>query len=102
MNRKLLLFQVILIPPEAHRIFHLAKDFGDELFVIINNDVQRALKKSSEFMLEDERLIIVSELAITDKVILSVDKDNTVSKSLEEHISTQKIIVFILQMEMIK
>ena len=64
--------------------FHLAKDFGDELFVIINNDSQRALKKSSEFMLEDERLIIVRELAITDKVLLSVDKDNTVSKSLRK------------------
>ena len=32
--------------------FHLAKAKGDQLFVIVNNDHQRALKESKEFMLE--------------------------------------------------
>ncbi len=32
-----------------------SKELGDELFVIINNDVQRELKGSKEFMNEYER-----------------------------------------------
>ena len=35
--------------------FKLAKSIADELFVIINNDIQRKLKGSKEFMLEEER-----------------------------------------------
>ena len=31
--------------------FHLAKQKGDKLFVIINNDFQRSLKNSKKFML---------------------------------------------------
>ena len=64
--------------------FHLAKQKGDKLFVIINNDFQRSLKNSKKFMLEDERLLIVNELSITDKVILSEDKDLTVTRTLEK------------------
>ena len=40
--------------------FKLAKQKGDFLIVIVNNDQQRALKQSKEFMLQDERLMIVS------------------------------------------
>ena len=53
-------------------------------FVIVNNDHQRNLKKAKEFMLEDERCIIVQELSIVDKVLLSVDLDRTVIKSLQK------------------
>jgi hypothetical protein len=35
-------------------------------------------------MLEDERLLIIQALNITDFVFLSIDKDRTVRKSLEE------------------
>ena len=38
--------------------FHNAKERVDKLIVIVNNDFQRKLKNSSEFMLEDERLLI--------------------------------------------
>ena len=64
--------------------FYLAKSNGDKLFVIINNDQQRELKKSKKFMLEDERVLIINELAISDKAILSIDKDRTVCKTLKE------------------
>ena len=64
--------------------FHLAKNKGDKLFVIVNNDKQRILKGSNEFMLETERVLILNELNITDKVILSVDTDQTVCNSLEK------------------
>lgn len=64
--------------------FHLAKSNGDKLFVIVNNDVQRKLKNSKKFMLEDERVLIINELAIIDKVILSIDSDRTVCNTLKE------------------
>ena len=64
--------------------FYKAKSRGNELFVIINNDFQRSLKESKEFMLEDERLLIVKELSVSDKVFISIDKDKTVSKTLEK------------------
>ena len=65
-------------------LFNEAKNLGDHLFVIVNNDFQRSLKKSKEFMLEDERLLIIKSLQITGTVILSIDKDRTVSKTLQK------------------
>ena len=65
-------------------LFKNAKQLGDELIVIVNNDLQRNLKGSKEFMDEDERILIINELSITDKVYLSIDKDSTVKKSLEK------------------
>ena len=65
-------------------LFHNAKNKGDILLVIVNNDKQRKLKNSKEFMLEHERVLIINELAVTDHVILSIDLDRTVCKSLEK------------------
>ncbi len=62
--------------------FKMAREHGDLLFVIVNNDIQREIKGSKLFMLEDERVIIVNELRVVDKVFLSIDKDRTVSKTL--------------------
>jgi cytidyltransferase-like protein len=39
--------------------FNNAKAMADELFVIVNNDHQRALKGSKEFQQEQERVFIV-------------------------------------------
>ena len=64
-------------------LFEKAKAHGDYLIVIVNNDNQRSLKGSMEFMLESERILIVESLAITDKIILSIDKDLTVCATLE-------------------
>ena len=58
-------------------LFQKAKAFGDKLWVIINSDLQRALKGSKEFMDENERLIIVSAIGIIDKTLISRDKDKT-------------------------
>ena len=65
-------------------LFYKAREKGDQLFVIVNNDHQRALKGSKEFMSENERVLIVSELKIVDKVFLSIDKDRTVCSSIEK------------------
>lgn len=60
-----------------------AKSLGDYLIVIVNNDHQRELKGSKPFMDEDERLKIVSSLRCVDQVVLSIDMDSTVCKTLE-------------------
>ncbi len=65
-------------------LFQKAKKLGDILIVIVNNDKQRRLKGSKEFMLEDERVLLINELGLTDHVVLSVDNDRTVCKSLEQ------------------
>lgn len=64
--------------------FKKSKDIGDKLFVIVNNDFQRKLKGSKEFMLQDERVSIIKELKIVYEVFLSVDKDSSVSMSIEK------------------
>lgn len=60
-----------------------AKALGGTLIVIINTDAQAKLKKGASFMREEERMKIVSSLKCVDKVILSIDTDRTVCKSLE-------------------
>ena len=63
--------------------FKKSKEIGDELVVIVNNDDQAKLKKGKSFMPEDERVKVVSEIKCVDKVVLSIDTDRTVCKTLE-------------------
>jgi cytidyltransferase-like protein len=65
-------------------LFEKAKVSGDQLWVIVNSDLQRKLKGSKEFMDQDERLIIVSALGIVDKALISIDKDKTQCKTLTD------------------
>ena len=62
----------------------LAKQLGDELIVIVNNDKQAKLKKKKSFMSEDDRLKIVKAIRYTDAAFISVDEDKTVCGSLEK------------------
>ena len=86
MNKKAIIVSGYFNPLHKGHIelFHLAKSKGDELIVIVNNEYQRKLKGSKEFMIEHERALIVKELSVTNYVILSIDKDKTVCKSLEK------------------
>jgi D-beta-D-heptose 7-phosphate kinase/D-beta-D-heptose 1-phosphate adenosyltransferase len=61
-----------------------ARQHADHLFVIVNNDHQRALKGSKEFQDENERLFIVSQIKPVDEAFLSIDQDRTVRKSIEK------------------
>jgi len=63
--------------------FNNAKALADELFVIVNNDHQRALKGSKEFQQESERIFIVSNIKSVDHCVLSIDEDRTVCKTIE-------------------
>tara|TARA_B100000965_G_scaffold278287_1_gene236078 strand:+ start:41 stop:463 length:423 start_codon:yes stop_codon:yes gene_type:complete len=62
----------------------MAKELGDSLVVIVNNNYQCKLKKGKHYMDENDRVEIVKALRFVDEVFLSVDKDRTVCKSLEE------------------
>lgn len=86
MKKKLIIVSGYFNPLHKGHIeyFHMAKSQGDRLFVIINNDYQRKLKGSKEFMDEDERFLIINELQIVDMCILSIDKEASVSLTLEK------------------
>jgi len=63
-------------------LFKKAKQVGDYLVVIVNNDKQVKLKGSKPFMNEKERMEIVKSVGYVDKVILSIDEDRTIKKTL--------------------
>jgi cytidyltransferase-like protein len=62
--------------------FNNAKALAYELFVIVNSDFQRGLKKFKEFQKEDERLFIVQNIKAVDTAIISIDKDQNVCASI--------------------
>lgn len=63
-------------------LFEKAKALGDQLWVIVNSDLQREFKGSKEFMDENERLTIVNAIKHVDKAIISIDKDKTQCSTL--------------------
>ena len=52
--------------------FNNAKELADELFVIVNSDLQRGLKGSKEFQKEAERLFIVQNIKAVDTLRCAV------------------------------
>ena len=64
-------------------LFHKAKSYGDELFVIINSDYQRKLKGSKEFQSEIERSIIIRNLKVVNYSMISLDQDKTQCATLK-------------------
>ncbi|MDO8663399.1 MAG: adenylyltransferase/cytidyltransferase family protein [Candidatus Wildermuthbacteria bacterium] len=65
------------------RMFEEAKKLGTKLVVIVNNDEQVKLKGSFPFMNEKERMEIIASFSAVDNVILAIDKDRTVCKTIE-------------------
>jgi cytidyltransferase-like protein len=68
------------------RMFERAKEFGDELVVILNNDNWLNKKKGFAFMPEKERKEVIEALRVVDRVVLTGhkknDKDTSVSREL--------------------
>ena len=54
-----------------------------ELVVIVNNDHQVKLKKSIPFLDESARCYILNHIKGVDKVVLSIDLDSTIVRTLE-------------------
>ena len=61
-----------------------AKSLAEELFVIVNSDLQRKLKDSKAFQDEEERMIIVNNIKGVNKTILSIDEDRTVCATIRK------------------
>ena len=76
----------------------LARELGDKLVVIVNNDHQAALKKGRAFMPVQDRVKIVSALRCVDDVFLAIDTDASVCNSIEgvynEHSSIDNEFIF--------
>ena len=73
-----------------------AKEIGDYLIVIVNNDKQVELKGSVPFMNQEERVKIVSSLRCVNKAVVSIDDDPTVCQSIrKEYYSLQDDPFFI-------
>ena len=65
-------------------LLEIAKGYGDMLIVIVNSDLQRYLKGSKEFQLEEERLLIIKSIKYVDWAMVSIDIDKTQIESLKE------------------
>ena len=65
-------------------LFEISKQLCDMLIVIVNSDLQRFLKGSKEFMLEDERLDIINAIKYVDWAMISIDTDKTQNESIKE------------------
>ena len=77
--------------------FNKAKELCDELIVIVNSDHQRELKGTKPFQDEQERLLIVSNIKVVDKVFLSIDQDRTVCESIRKivkQLGTKYVLAF--------
>ena len=53
------------------RLFEAAKQLGDELVVVLNNDVWLSGKKGTPFMEQQERKEILEALRVVDRVVLT-------------------------------
>lgn len=65
-------------------LLELSRAQGDVLWVIVNNDVQAALKKGKAFIDQDTRLAVTSALRIVDRAVLAIDQDGSVCATLEK------------------
>ena len=71
-----------------------AKEVGDYLIVIVNNDKQVELKGSQPFMDQEERTKIVSSLRCVNRAVVSIDEDSTVCRSIRKEYSRLENDVF--------
>ena len=76
------------------RLFEKAKSLGSHLTVILNSDKFLIEKKGFNFMPYSERKEIILGLKCVDRVIKSIDKDQTVCKTLEKLSSKNEIDIF--------
>lgn len=56
---------------------------GEKLIVIVNNDIQQVLKKGKIILNEQNRARLIGALRVVDEVVIAVDEDPTVIKTLQ-------------------
>lgn len=68
---------------------------GDKLIVVVNNDTQQVMKKGKVILNEQNRARLIGALRVVDEVMISVDEDPTVIRTLQtiaiEHPSDELI-----------
>ena len=64
-------------------LIEAAAKLGDHLIVIVNNDAQQVMKKGKVILTAENRARLIGALRDVDEVLISVDEDPTVIKSLE-------------------
>lgn len=64
-------------------LFEAAREYGDRLVVIVNNDTQQMLKKGKIILDENNRMRLIEALEVVNEAFLSVDQDPTVVESLQ-------------------
>lgn len=60
-----------------------AARLGDRLIVIVNNDKQQIEKKGKVILVETNRARLLRALRVVDEVMIAIDDDMTVIKSLD-------------------
>jgi cytidyltransferase-like protein len=60
-----------------------AAKMGDRLIVIVNNDKQQVEKKGKVILVETNRARLLRALRVVDEVVIAIDDDMTVIKTLE-------------------
>jgi len=76
------------------RMFKEASELAPKLIVIVNNDNFLINKKGYVFMPLAERIEIIESFGVVDMVVESVDKDLTVSETLQWLAKKENIIIF--------
>lgn len=61
-----------------------AAKLGDKLIVIVNNDAQQVIKKDKIILTEQNRARLMNAIKHVDEVIVAVDQDPPVTKTLEK------------------
>jgi glycerol-3-phosphate cytidylyltransferase/D-beta-D-heptose 7-phosphate kinase/D-beta-D-heptose 1-phosphate adenosyltransferase len=60
-----------------------ASEMGDKLIVIVNNDRQQVMKKDKIILNEQNRARLMAALRAVDEVVVAIDEDSTVVRTLE-------------------
>ncbi len=60
-----------------------AREMGEWLIVIVNNDVQQVMKKGKIILSEQNRARLMRALRNVDEAFISIDQDQTVIQTLE-------------------
>ena len=61
-----------------------AAKLGDRLIVVVNNDVQQVLKKDKIILSEQNRARLIGALRYVDEVMIAIDRDPTVIRTLKQ------------------
>ena len=60
-----------------------AAEMGDKLIVVVNNDTQQVIKKDKIILPEQNRARVMSALRYVDEVVIAIDEEPPVIKTLE-------------------